>query len=144
MQALKTACFVVVLIIFTSKLSYSFCFEQAGAHYGINPLLLWAIAKVESGFNPYALNKNSNGTYDIGLMQINSSWISVLKKYGLLNSSQLWEPCYNTYVGAWVLAQCIKKYGYNWKAVGCYNASSEHKRNKYAWKVYKVIQTYTQ
>lgn len=33
-----------------------------------------AVIQAESGFNPKAVNKNSNGTYDYGLCQINSFW----------------------------------------------------------------------
>lgn len=43
-----------------------------------------AIAKCESGFNPDALNtKNTNGTHDGGLFQINSTHDKRLKELGL-------------------------------------------------------------
>lgn len=118
------------------------CFIDAGHRYHVHPNLLWAIAKVESNFNYTALNRNSNGTYDIGIMQINTSWLPVLKKYGLYDEKQIWNPCYNIHVGAWVLAQCINKYGYTWDAVGCYNASSKIKRIKYSQKVWEVLRQY--
>lgn len=109
--------------------------------YNIHPNILWAIAKVESNFNPYAINRNANGSYDIGIMQINSSWIPVLKRYGLSDVKQLWDPCYNIHIGAWVLSQCIEKHGYTWQAVGCYNAVSPAKKIRYmskVWQVYKA------
>lgn len=118
------------------------CFIQAGQHYQVHPNLLWGIAKVESNFNPYAINKNSNGTYDIGIMQINSSWIPVLKTHGLKDERYLWDPCYNIQVGAWVLSQCIAKFGYTWEAVGCYNATSKVKRIRYSQKVWKELKPY--
>jgi hypothetical protein len=118
------------------------CFEQAALTYNINPLLLWAIAKVESNFNPNALNKNKDGSYDIGIMQINSSHLKTLKKYGLINKSLIWEPCYNIHVGAWILSKCIQKHGYTWEAIGCYNAVTPWKRKKYSYKVYKTIEPY--
>lgn len=120
------------------------CFYQAGSIYNVHPNILWAIAKVESGFNPFALNKNTNGTYDIGIMQINSSWLPILKKHGLKNDSTLWDPCYNINVGAWVLSNCIQKFGYTWEAIGCYNTTSSIKRVRYAKKVYKVLEPYIQ
>jgi len=104
--------------------------------YGINPDLLWAIAKVESNFNHGAVSYNKNGSYDYGIMQINSSWYRHL---GHDRWMALADPCYSIYVGAWILKQCINKHGYTWEAVGCYNASSKHKRNKYAWVVYKTL-----
>jgi soluble lytic murein transglycosylase-like protein len=120
-------------------MAYCFCFEDAGRYYGVSPHLLWAIAKVESNFNPRAINRNKNGTYDIGLMQINSSWFAYLKKHGI-EPSLLWEPCYNTYVGAMILRHCIDTYGYSWRAVDCYNKGKKaREKSMYVWKVYKSL-----
>jgi soluble lytic murein transglycosylase-like protein len=111
----------------------AFCFEEAGEAYGISPLLLWAIASVESSFNPSAVNRNTNGSYDYGVMQINSQWYHTLGKE---QWDRLSDPCFNVHVGAWVLAQCIKRHGYTWEAVGCYNSSKPERRRAYAEKVY--------
>ena len=116
------------------------CFISAGRTYDISPNLLWAIAKVESNFNHGAVNYNKNGSYDYGIMQINSCWY---KDLGHDRWMMLADPCYSIYVGAWILKQCISKHGYTWEAVGCYNASSKHKRNKYAWTVYRVLKEHS-
>ncbi len=115
---------------------YGFCFEEAGAYYGISPLLLQTIAKVESGLRPDALHYNPDGSYDFGLMQINSSWAPILGRDFWLS---LDDPCANVKVGAWILAQCIRSHGYTWEAVGCYNASSRAKRIGYAGRVYREL-----
>lgn len=104
--------------------------------YGISPLLLKAIAGVESDFNPYAINRNKDGSYDFGVMQINSFWVKTL---GIDNWLKLGDPCFNVKVGAWVLSQCIERHGYNWEAVGCYNARSPSKRVEYANRVYRKL-----
>ena len=131
--------FVLFILLFflLSATAFAFCFEEAGAKYGISPDLLWAIAKVESSFNPLAINRsNRNGSYDFGLMQINSSWYRVL-------GDDLWQkladPCVNVYVGAWVLAQCMQEYGYTWQAVGCYNAVTQSKRDRYIKRVQNAL-----
>ena len=135
-----------ILIAFTLVLAFagpafasSYCFEAAGAEYGVSPQLLWSIAKVESDFSTQAVNWNQNGTYDYGLMQINSSWASRLGP-GIWRS--LGDPCANIRAGAWIMAQCVRRYGYTWEAVGCYNASSEKEREKYALKVYAAFKRY--
>ena len=131
-----TAAISILLTLLCVSQAYAFCFEEAGKEYGVDPTLLWTVAKIESNFNPWAINYNSNGTYDFGLMQINSSWYNSLGK-------DLWQkladPCTNVRVGAWIMSDCFKRYGNMWKAVGCYNASSENKRAKYAWKIYKQL-----
>ena len=77
------------------------CFEQAGARYGIPPALLWSIAAVESGHKPNAINnahRQRTGTYDIGLMQINSSHIDTLSSFGI-DERALHDSCTNLLVG---------------------------------------------
>lgn len=114
------------------------CFDEAAARYGVPAHLLKAISRVESSGNPHAVNRNSNGSYDIGHMQINSQWLPVLQRYGI-SQQMLFDPCVSTYVGAWVLAQNIRRHGYNWTAVGAYNASNPTKRVAYARKVAEVL-----
>lgn len=114
------------------------CWEEAGAQYGVNPSILYAIAKTESSLNPRAINLNANGSYDIGVMQINSSWLPTLRRYGI-TESHLWEPCTNIKIGAWIYASNIVRLGNTWDAVGAYNAKTPSKRSPYAWKIYQVL-----
>ena len=114
--------------------SHAHCFEQAGARYGIAPVLLEAISTVESGGNPQARNLNRDGSEDLGHMQINSRWLRMLASYGI-DRQKLLDPCLNTHVGAWILAQNIRRHGYGWEAVGAYNARSPAKRNAYSHRV---------
>jgi soluble lytic murein transglycosylase-like protein len=110
----------------------AFCFEEAGQQYRISPQLLESIARTESNLKPQAINRNVNGSVDYGLMQINSSWVRL---FGISSDDLLSDACYNAKIGAWILRQCMDRYGYNWNAVGCYNAASKAKRARYAWKV---------
>jgi hypothetical protein len=116
------------------------CIDDAAAFQHVNVSLMRGIAQVESGMRPDRINVNSNGTTDIGLMQINSSWLPVLAKEGITEQS-LFDPCTNAYVGAWILAANIRQFGPNWTAVGAYNAASPDKRLAYARKVYDAVQS---
>lgn len=118
--------------------SVAACWEEAGKRYGINPYLLYAIAKTESSLNPKAINRNKNGSYDIGLMQINSRWLPTLRNYGI-TEQHLFDPCVSIHVGAWVLAQNMGRMGNSWEAVGAYNARDPELRLRYARKVYKNL-----
>jgi soluble lytic murein transglycosylase-like protein len=129
---------VLLLGILALALPARACWQEAGSRYHVDPALLHAIARTESGLNPAAFNRNQNGSIDIGLMQINSAWFPTLAKYGI-STQDVWEPCTNIHVGAWVLAQNMQRLGMNWDAVGAYNATTASKRTAYAWKVYRNL-----
>lgn len=120
-------------------ISQDYCFEEAGKQYGISPLLLWAISREESGFNPSAINYNRNGSFDYCHMQINSAWASEVGKEAW---ASLGDPCHCTMIGAWILSACINDYGYTWKAIGCYNARNEDKRVGYSWRIFNILNRY--
>ena len=113
------------------------CWLETAALYKIDPYLLFAIAMVESGLNPTAININPNGSMDYGMMQINSSWYPKLAKMGITKES-LADGCVSIQVGAWVLAWNFYNIGHKWEAVGAYNANSYAKRYAYAKKVYAM------
>lgn len=115
------------MLIITSWLfalnAQAFCFEEAGSRFDINPDLLKAIAYTESALNPNAINdKNSNGSADYGLMQINSSWFKRLAAMGITESDIKNDTCTNVLVGAWILASNFETSGETWLSVGAYNA----------------------
>ena len=131
---------LVFCFTFLPAYIHAFCFQQAGQRYGVSPLLLKAIAKAESNLDPTATNHNSNGTVDVGLMQINSIWADHLGA----TWDHLFDPCTNAMVGAWILSQCIKDYGSNWQAVGCYHSRTPAKRDAYAARVAQIYKAETQ
>lgn len=124
--------------------SAGMCFSTAGKMYQIDPLLLEAIARHESGLNPRARNlDNRNGTVDYGLMQVNSSHIPLLKQKGIIRSWQdLFDPCLNIQIGAWVLARHFQSCGVNWNCLGSYNAgfrsTMNQRREDYADNIYAI------
>lgn len=178
---------MMLLLIQTSKAGdIRQCLNRAEGLFGIDERLLIAIAKVESGFNPYAIGagfgksrwkfmkvlkqlkkegikcegkvlngikgrfyhvsikprtkkeflkalrivKNYSHTYDIGLMQINSQHLKALRMAGI-REIDLANPCQSVYVGAWILRQCVDRFGISWKAVDCYNKGRDAYSNSY-------------
>ena len=120
------------------------CWDKAAHYYHVDPYLLYAIANVESGMNPHAIGQNRDGSYDVGLMQINSSHFSELERSGIDEYRLITEPCTSIMVGASILSNMIKVYGYNWEAVGAYNAGLKKEnfpqRMVYARKVWSTYQ----
>ncbi len=114
------------------------CWQEAAQRYGVNPAMLVAIARTESAMNPDAINRNRNGSYDLGLMQINSRWFPLLRQYGI-GEQQLRDPCTSIHVGAWILSQNMQRLGNSWDAVGAYNSSQPAQRAAYAQRVYRNL-----
>ncbi|VVE80956.1 transglycosylase SLT domain-containing protein [Pandoraea sputorum] len=117
------------------------CWDVAADRYRLDPLLLYAIAQVESNLDVNASNVNRNGTRDIGLMQINSAHLPTLSRYGLTERRLREDACASIITGAWILAGFVRQYGYGWEAVGAYNAGGGEARamlrQRYADKVRK-------
>ncbi|HKY19645.1 MAG TPA: lytic transglycosylase domain-containing protein [Vicinamibacterales bacterium] len=109
------------------------CWAAAAYRYYLPAELLYAIGSVESSHDRSARAVADNGTYSVGLMQINSSWFSTLRTYGI-EEHELLEPCINIQVGAWILRQEVDRYGYSWEAIGAYYAGA-HSPKTYRWKI---------
>lgn len=105
------------------------CYLSAAERYKVPVDLLRAIAHVESGENAYAVHVNTNGSVDVGWMQINSQWFAVLARRGIA-VRDLFEPCVNIAVGAWILSQEVERFGYTWQAIGAYNAGPYDARTR--------------
>jgi soluble lytic murein transglycosylase-like protein len=132
--------FVIAALVVVAPSARADCLDDAADYFSLDPVLVHAIAKHESGMHANAINRNRDGSYDLGLMQINTSWLPVLATKGI-SAQQLMNGCVNGYVGAWILRSNIERFGYTWKAVGAYNASSVDKQLRYANNIYEVWQS---
>ena len=134
-QSFIFAC-VLVLVCLPAKAAT--CFEHAAQRYGVPVSLLKAISLQESSGRANAFNRNPNGSYDMGLMQINSTWLPTLARHGI-SAQHLWDPCVSILVGAWILSNNFSRLGYNTQGLGAYNAVSPHKRERYARQVLRRL-----
>lgn len=92
---------------------YESIFAQAAATYGVPEALLKAVAKNESGFNPYA--KSSSGA--MGIMQLMPG---TAKALGVINP---YDPAQNIMAGAKYLSELLQRFKGNVQdAVAAYNA----------------------
>ena len=143
MVRLWSTCLLLGVLMGAGR-AQAYCWAEVGGRYDIEPELLQAIAAVESGYQADAMNRaNRNGTWDIGLMQINSLHLPRLLKLGITEERLLVEPCLSVEVGASILNEFIQRFGYNWTAVGSYNVGpgcgpqQEALRMQYAQKIWR-------
>jgi hypothetical protein len=149
MRQLSLASLATLAILAIKSAQALACWNEAAQRYGVSANLLYAIARVESNLNPKAVNRTHSqrtGSYDIGLMQINSGHLSALSRHGI-RETDLFEPCTNIQVGAWLLSDLFSRQGATWDAVGAYNAACSQlkgeactkARAQYAWRVYRQL-----
>ena len=89
-------------------------YEQTFKKYALPAKVFSYIAWRESRCNPGAVNAiwengkivwtlNSNGSYDSGLLQINSSWFKTLREQFGYNPEDLMNPAVNALFASWIL-----------------------------------------
>jgi len=140
MTVMRRLILLIVVGLVLTGAAHADCLDEAATFHRVSPTLARGIALVESGMRAGVTNRNTNGSEDIGLMQINSAHLPRLAKFGISRQS-LFDPCTNAYVGTWILADCLSRYGETWTAVGCYNAGAPDKRLRYATRVYQKLQS---
>jgi soluble lytic murein transglycosylase-like protein len=113
------------------------CWQAAADYEHVDVWLLYSIAYVESQYTPSAVNRNTNGSRDLGMMQINTIHLPTLARYGI-GERELMDPCTSIFVGAWVVRQNLNRYGYTWLGIGAYNSANPSIALSYAKRVYAV------
>lgn len=117
------------------------CVTEAATYHSVSPWTLRAIIQVESRFNPAAVNRNTNGTMDIGLAQINSMHFKELGKHGIAPRDLL-NGCVSSYVAAWHLKKQINAYGNTWYAVGAYHSTTPCLNQRYTGLVWNALRSW--
>ena len=104
------------------KYLYNKCKE-----YNVPYDLAIAVIKTESNFNPSLIHKNSNGSRDYGLFQINTinhKWLS--EELGI---TDFLNPYQNIDAGVYMLSQLLKKYDNEHIVLMSYNMGERATKN---------------
>jgi len=103
--------------------------------------LIQAIRLTEGGAAGH-ITRNTNGSFDIGPMQINSSHLPLLQSFGITYASLLYNACENIFVGTWILHSEILTSGSEvWRGIGNYNSRTPIHNRRYQMRVWSNLQT---
>ncbi len=121
------------------------CLMLAAQTYSVPPAVLVGIYQVEGGKPGQAVG-NTNGTYDLGPMQINTIWIPELAdKWGVSNNTALqWvknDPCTNMGVAAWILRGHMDRTGNLSTAIAHYHSRTPKFGGPYKGKVISAMRS---
>jgi soluble lytic murein transglycosylase-like protein len=122
------------------------CIFAAAQTYVVPPSVILGILNVEGGSIGQAV-RNTNNTYDLGPMQINTIWIPELASYwGVPERVALREvrdnPCINIGVGAWILRRKMNETGSLSMGIAHYHSATPNLGHNYRQKVISAMQRY--
>jgi hypothetical protein len=100
---------------------------------------LWGLRTQEAGWLGAEI-ANTNGTHDLGPLQINSSWVPKMSRLLERPQEQIrhwlrYDPCFNVEAARWIFLSGLEATGDYWKAVGVYHSPTEARQVAYAKKV---------
>lgn len=100
---------------------------------------LWGLRDQEGGWIGAEV-RNTNGSHDLGPLQVNSWWVSKLSAATGRPASHIrwWlrnDACFNVSAARWIFLSGLAVTGDYWKAVGVYHSPTDWRQRRYAWQV---------
>ncbi|WP_338924233.1 lytic transglycosylase domain-containing protein (plasmid) [Pseudomonas silesiensis] len=114
-----------------------YCVSQAAKQNpGASPWMLKTLLAVEGG-QIGTIRKNTDGSYDLGPMQINTIHVpTIYRQLGITARELVFNACKNIFAGAWILSGHMKDSdGRYWLAMGNYHSKTPSRRAIYLKKV---------
>lgn len=97
---------------------------------------LWGLRDQEGGWIGAAV-RNTNGSHDLGPLQVNSWWVP--KIAGLVGRPEphvrYWlqhDPCFNAEAARWIFLSGLAVSGDYWKAIGVYHSPTGWRQTRYS------------
>lgn len=124
----------------------AFCIFAAAQTYSVPAPVILGILHVEGGRAGQAVG-NTNGTHDLGPMQINTIWMPELARHWNVSESRALQmvrddACINIGVGAWILRKKMNDTGSLYQGIAWYHSATPKFGHKYREKVLRAMQNY--
>ena len=121
-------------------LPYLACMALVAQIYSLPPRVLPSIQAVEGG-GPGILHRNTDGSVDLGVMQINTIWLPALSRYtrldpAVVHDRLLHRPCFNIAAAGLILRTYLDETrGDLMQAIGNYHSHTPLLNQGYQMKV---------
>jgi hypothetical protein len=118
---------------------------MASQTYQVPPQVMVGILHVEGGRIGQEVG-NTNGSYDLGPMQVNTLWLDNLSRYWKVDkkTARKWvrdDGCVNVHVAAWILRQKLDEAGGNlYNGIARYHSATPGIGTAYAGKVVRAME----
>lgn len=86
-----------------------YCVDQASHDFRVPRVVILLILDAEAGWVG-AASPNTNGSYDYGPMQVNSSWLPTFARFGITRDMLQNHACTNIYAGTWLLSKLMAEH----------------------------------
>lgn len=135
----------MLMLMLISSMNAQACYEQAAEAFDLDVDVLRLIGeKLENG-EPGQANLNTDNSYDLGKMQINSWWIESgrLDRFEITREMLLTDQCLNIHVGAWILKhELIRHKGNYAKALASYHSPTKVHQKAYLERARNILLQY--
>ena len=112
------------------------CIRQAARGQPWLEKTLWGLRDQEAGWIGAEI-LNSNGSHDLGPLQINSWWVPKIaallsRREGDVRHWLQFDPCFNAEAARWIFLDALRTGGSYWTAVGIYHSPNGKRQRLYA------------
>lgn len=127
------------------ELRIAACIRQASLGQPWMEKTLWGLRDQEAGWIGAEV-RNSNGSYDLGPLQINSWWIPRIAALVGRSPVQVrhwlrFDPCFNAEAARWIFLSALRATGNYWKAIGAYHSPTTWRQIRYRSSVARHMRT---
>jgi hypothetical protein len=112
------------------------CIRKASLGHPWLERTLWGLRDQEAGWLGAEV-RNSNGSHDLGPLQINSWWVPriaarVGSSEGQVRNWLSSDACFNAEAARWVFLSALDSTGDYWKAIGVYHSPTLWRQKQYS------------
>jgi hypothetical protein len=115
------------------------CIKRAAAGRTWLEKTLWGLRDQEGGWIG-ARVANSNGTFDLGPLQINCWWVPRIAALAGRTEAEIskllrYDACFNADAARWIFLAALDASGDYWQAIGLYHSPTPWRQQRYALRV---------